>query len=319
MTKNISVQAKSPAPSDAQKDCLSIAAVERETGISKDVLRKWESRYGFPRPERDALGERKYPPNQVARLRLIKRLMDAGMRPARLMQASDEALISLSQQPLQNAVSAMPLSPELGVSQLRHADPLVLRQLLRRALLRQGLESFVLDTLMPLNVAVGEAWARGEFSIHEEHLYTEVVQVLLHEALAQLNTAGPGVRILLTTLPGEQHGLGLLMAACVLALHGAQCVSLGLQTPVQDIAAAANAHAVDVVALSFSPVYPLRQIVPALQELKAQLTPMTEVWAGGSGVARVTVDTGKKTGIRILASLTETLEALKVKTASSPR
>ena len=33
---------------------LSIAAVERDTGLSKDTLRVWERRYGFPSPGRDA-------------------------------------------------------------------------------------------------------------------------------------------------------------------------------------------------------------------------------------------------------------------------
>ena len=48
---------------------FNIAAVERETGLSKDVLRMWERRYGFPVPERDANGERLYPAAQVERLR----------------------------------------------------------------------------------------------------------------------------------------------------------------------------------------------------------------------------------------------------------
>ena len=56
-----------------------ITAVERDTGLSKDVLRMWERRYGFPRPERDGNGERLYPAAQVARLRLLKRLMDQGL------------------------------------------------------------------------------------------------------------------------------------------------------------------------------------------------------------------------------------------------
>ena len=50
---------------------LSISAVERDTGLSKDTLRVWERRYGFPNPVRDALGERLYPVEQVERLRLI--------------------------------------------------------------------------------------------------------------------------------------------------------------------------------------------------------------------------------------------------------
>jgi len=59
---------------------LSIAAVERDTGLSKDTLRVWEKRYGFPCPERDRQGERSYPIDQVERLRLIKRLLDVGHR-----------------------------------------------------------------------------------------------------------------------------------------------------------------------------------------------------------------------------------------------
>src|SRR5947209_13504875 len=49
---------------------------ERETGLSKDVLRVWERRYAFPRPKRDAHGERQYSSADVAKLRAIKRLME---------------------------------------------------------------------------------------------------------------------------------------------------------------------------------------------------------------------------------------------------
>ena len=75
---------------------FNIAAVERDTGLSKDVLRMWERRYGFPVPERDANGERCYPPEQVERLRLIKRLMDAGNRPGKLIAMPDAELAMLA-------------------------------------------------------------------------------------------------------------------------------------------------------------------------------------------------------------------------------
>src|SRR5437016_4982137 len=54
---------------------LNISAVERETGLSKDVLRIWERRYGFPHPDRDDNAERQYAADEVAKLRAIKRLM----------------------------------------------------------------------------------------------------------------------------------------------------------------------------------------------------------------------------------------------------
>ena len=75
---------------------LSIAAVERDTGIGKDTLRVWERRYGFPTPGRDANDERTYPIAQVEKLRVIKRLMDQGHRPGRIVAQSMDALQHLS-------------------------------------------------------------------------------------------------------------------------------------------------------------------------------------------------------------------------------
>ncbi len=74
---------------------LSIAAVERETGLAKDTLRVWEKRYGFPAPLRDAAGDRIYPSAQVVQLKLIRRLLDAGMRPGKVVGLGHGALEAL--------------------------------------------------------------------------------------------------------------------------------------------------------------------------------------------------------------------------------
>jgi len=291
---------------------LSIAAVERETGLSKDVLRKWEARYGFPAPLRDGQGERLYPAEQVNRLRLIKRLIDLGMRPSRIVTESEESLGALAM----SSQGAPTREPDVNAEDvtatvlalLRNRNPEGLRQRLYRELLRNGIEHFVLDTLTPISHAVGDAWARGELDIHEEHVYTEVVQWLLRNAIANLADPEGCPRVLLTTLPGEQHGLGILMAAALFSLHGAHCISLGTQTPVQDIARAAQAHNVDVVMLSFSVVYPQRSIPPALCELRKQIDTPIEIWAGGGGTLRLSA--AKMLGVQLLPSMEYALEAL---------
>ena len=78
--------------SNEQVSGLGIAALERDIGVGKETLRVWERRYGFPQPLRDAFGERVYPADQVARLRLVKRLMDQGGRPGKLLAQPIEAL-----------------------------------------------------------------------------------------------------------------------------------------------------------------------------------------------------------------------------------
>ena len=266
---------------------LSIAAVERDTGLSKDTLRVWERRYGFPQPARDTQGERAYPIDQVERLRLIKRLLDAGHRPGRVVGMDLPALArlgdTLALRPAQRpALDEAAISAYLGT--LRSHDLPPLRQRLQRDLLQLGVQRFLLELLTPLNAAVGEAWLQGRLEIFEEHAYTETAQVVLRQAIAALPPPPPDAapRVLLGTITGEPHGLGLLMAEALLGLLGAACVPLGVQTPVWDVVRAAGAYRCDIVGLGFTGCMPPTQIEGALRELRAKLPPPVAVWAGGS-------------------------------------
>ena len=290
------------------RPAMNISAVERDLGIGKDTLRVWERRYGFPLPHRDSKGERLYPADQVDRLRLIRRLMDQGFRPGRLLAASEAELAGLSLQPA--PASAEPLADDGLLRQvlnlIKAQDVSALRQALEQAMMRQGLQGFVLDTVAPLNQAVGEAWMRGEFEVFEEHLYTEQLQSLLRRAIGNLAQNSGQPRILLTTVPEEQHILGLLMAEALLVLDGASCLSLGTQTPLLDISMAAQAQSADIVALSFSAAFPARQIGPQVFQLRELLPETVELWIGGAGAERLPA----KPGIVLLSSLPDALAAM---------
>lgn len=272
---------------------LSIAAVERDTGIGKDTLRAWERRYGFPTPSRDQNDERAYPLEQVEKLRAIKRLLDLGHRPGRVVGLPIEELhrLCMGQTPPPTTIDEIDQDPHSLVKPLydaiRKHDDDDLRRLLSQAYSAQGLSHFVMNVVAPLNTMVGDGWMRGELQVFEEHLYSETVQTLLRQAINQLPQ--PSVRnrprVLLTTFPQEQHGLGLLMVEALLSLHGCTCVSLGVQTPIRDIVMAAEAHQAQVIALSFSLAFNPNQVLDGLAELRAQLQPGVEIWAGGrSGI-----------------------------------
>ena len=146
-----------------------------------------------------------------------------------------------------------------------------------------GLEAFVVRLVAPMTTAVGEAWMQGRFQVFEEHLYTECLTGVLRQAIAGVPppAGGAAPRVLLTTFVQEAHGLGLLMAEALLALEGCQCLSLGPQTPVAEIARAAQAAQADIVALSFSASIagPLAQA--GLRELRGLLPAGVALWAGG--------------------------------------
>jgi MerR family transcriptional regulator, light-induced transcriptional regulator len=288
---------------------LNIGAVERETGLSKDVLRMWERRYGFPDPRRDDNAERLYPPDQVAKLRAIKRLMDTGMRPGKLMRRSLAELNTLADTragPRREGAAPALERDVIGLVKGHNAP--ALQHALANLLMRQGLQRFVLDTLVPLNRAIGEAWMRGELQVFEEHLYTEQIQVALHAAINAFPRQTGAPRILLTTFPGEQHGIGLLMVEALLVPEGAQCISLGTQTPIEDIRSAALAHKVHIVALSFSAAFPLRQAGEGLAMLRRHVAAPTALWAGGEMTRRLRKSLP---GVRLIGDLAEVGPALK--------
>lgn len=289
---------------------LNIAAVERDTGLSKDVLRMWERRYGFPEPRRDDNGERLYSLNQVERLRLMKRLMDLGHRPGKLMGLSMPELEALS------AIRHRPASPggEQVRQELRMLIDLIRQQAsndfsqaMHQRLARQGLQHFIEDTVAPLTTLIGEAWESGELEVYEEHLYTELTKRIMRQAISALPPCTQQPRVLLTTVPDEPHLLGLLMVEALLTLEGVQCIPLGSQTPLTDIVRAVQAHRAEVVALSFSMAFPHRQIAPTLSQIRQQLPDSVEVWAGGSGVTRASA----ANGVKYLPELSDVVPTLK--------
>jgi MerR family transcriptional regulator, light-induced transcriptional regulator len=289
---------------------LSIAEVERDTGLSKDTLRVWERRYGFPKPRRDAFGERTYAPAQVEKLQLVKRLMDAGHRPGRIVGRSLDELRSLSGAPASDAGPEAALrEAELTalLEAVRRHDAAGLQQGLAVAQARHGLRAFVMDIVAPLSGRVGEAWMRGELRVFEEHLFTECVRMALHAALHALPAAPGPPRVLLATLPGEPHGLGLLMAQTLMALEGCACLSLGVQVPLADLAAATTAWRADVVALSVTGIMKRNLLLTSLAQLRAQLPAGVALWVGGAApsIGRRPIE-----GITRVASLAGIAQAL---------
>jgi hypothetical protein len=297
---------------------LSIAAVERETGLGKDTLRAWERRYGFPLPQRDASGVRGYPRALVDRLTLISHALLAGQRPGRLLSLPAAELDALlaglaaasAPRPRAEALESAPrLDVGEGLVALRAGGPEALRHWLTLGLARCGLASFVVDGIAPLTVAVGDAWLDGRIAVYEEHLYSEAVQSVLRSALVpfQAGLEARAPRMLLTTVPGEAHGLGLLMAEALMTLESCRCLSLGTQTPIADIVAAAAAHRIDVVALSFAQSLPAAQVLPALAELRAGLPATVAIWAGGGSTALRGL---RIAGVRVMSRLVEIGEAV---------
>lgn len=286
---------------------LPIARISAETGIAKEVLRKWETRYGFPVPVRDDLGNRAYTEEQLQRLLLVRRLLDHGMRPGQVVALDLPQLGNLvetvrGQQPSK----AHPLFSEV-VGWLKSRDPELVRERLRDEIQRCGLQRFVSELMPAMNLVVGTSWESGELTVRDEHLYTEIVQRLLSEMLVKTEDRDGHPRVLLATVQGEAHTLGLLMLETFLSEEGAYCISLGAQVPDAEMAPAVREYGIDILALSFSASFPKKKVLPVLKAIRATLPPEVALWAGGAG-ARDLERTPR--GVQLFDTLQATREVL---------
>lgn len=263
---------------------LLIAQFEEATGVPRATLRVWEQRYGFPRARRNAAGLRVYSGKDVEVVRLAGTLVRRGMRPGRLLAlpAADIRRLALQAGPAEQVrVRGDPL---LG---LIHAHDIAgVRAHLRARLGRLGVHRF-LDELAAVLEAIGVGWECGEVGVFEEHAFVECTQGVVREALGGMPEARPRApRVLLATLSGEQHGLGLLFVQATLAAVGWNCISLGVNVPAAEIARAAQAYRCQVIAVSCSCAVSGRKLMAQLGLLaKAAAAQGCEFWAGGSNPA----------------------------------
>lgn len=286
---------------------LPISSVARETGINKETLRKWETRYGFPIPLRGERGERNYSPEQVAKLVEIKRQIDTGQRPSSVIQSLNAPApksVRIAEEAKAACVNSVVAQ---ALDALKKHDLRTFRMLLERNLTSHGLRPFVENTLTALTWSVGEAWSHGTIRVFEEHIFSEILQDLLAQRTRCLIADSGSPRILLTTLPGEWHALGLAMVKACFTEAGAYCLSLGTPAPQSEIVEAATAFDIDLVALSISAAYPRRLVRPALKQLRLALPGSIDIWAGGQGVQHIS---RPPSGVSLFNDIGQALDAL---------
>ena len=236
---------------DPQGELIAIGEVAATTGIAPETLRMWERRYGRPVAVRLPSGHRRYTAEQVRWLRRVAEALAHGHRPGRVVPLDDADLEQLLGSVTADGVADEEVERLLGWAQDMRG--LEICAALEARWDKQRPVAFMSGTLASFLRAVGRAWTEGRLEIRHEHFVTELVQELLQRLRAQYPRARPGRAVLLATLPDERHGLGLHMAALLCAARGVPYHLLGVDTPLEEIAAAtAELRDVAMVAISVS-------------------------------------------------------------------
>jgi methanogenic corrinoid protein MtbC1 len=170
---------------------------------------------------------------------------------------------------------------------MQSADADQLETILRKQCAKQGMQAFILKTIVPLLKVVGERWAGGKLQIYQEHFLSQQLIRFLNSEIAIMQKRARKPRVLLATLPGEEHTLGLLMVAAMLSSHGLSIINIGGEVPMDQIVAAVEQFRAEILGLTFSGAYQYKNIRPHLIELRELLPEDVEIWTGGEGVSRL--------------------------------
>ena len=282
--------------------------IELITGFGIGQLRKWRQRFDFPPAQFGANGGAIYSSETVDRLLVIKRLLEAGLRPNQVVaKTAAENLKKVADLNLIKPDVDRSESTNAFINLLKRSDSEAFTALLRKRRAKRTMLDFVQHTIAPLMVGIGDAWLSGEINVYHEHLCSSMIERYLIAQTLKSNPKNAYPIFLFALPPGERHQLGLLMVEAVMAEAGAYIVNLGTTIPLNCLKLAAVGYKADVVVLTFSFSYPLRDVVPTLAHLRRLLPPNMLLWAGGAGLSAVR---RAPTGVRIMSDFDEAIAAL---------
>lgn len=256
----------------AEDGRLRIGEFSRRVGVSPELLRAWETRYGLVDPERTPGGLRLYSEEDERRVREMRRQIAAGL------SAAEAARVALR-------AWAAPGSVERLLSHLDRSltalDEPAAQATLDRTFESLDLETALGQVILPFLHDLGERWAATERSVGQEHFASNVIGGRLR-TLARGWGDGDGLRALLACPPGEQHELGLLCFGLLLRERGWRIAYLGAETPPSDLATAIAELSPELVVLGAMGAQRFLDAADGIRALSAQ----TRLAIGGAGASK---------------------------------
>lgn len=298
--------------------------VAQRTGLTPDVLRAWERRYGAVTPVRSAGGQRHYTDADLERLGLLARASRAGRQIGGLVPLSNEELARLIETDERDSRSRHGLGPEQPAVESYLSSALIaveefdaprLEQTLRTAVLRMSVDEMLDHVMGPLLFTIGSLWHQGVLGPANEHLATTTIRRVL-VWMAELTVPDQAAPLVILGTPRHQlHELGAMLAATTAASNGWRVAYLGPNLPAEELARAVRLGKADALALSI--VYPTDdpELPTEIRALRELLPANTALVFGGSG-ARGYADTIREIGADALTSLASMRQWLRSQAAT---
>ena len=258
---------------------LRIGELSRRSGVSPELLRAWERRYGLLQPTRSVGGLRLYSPVDLARVQAMQQHLADGYAAAEAA-----VLASRTASRRDEEIAASTAKEELADALARFDDGEA-HAAFDALLARLSIDALLRDVILRYLHDLGERWERNEVSIAQEHFASTLLRGRLL-GLARGWGRGIGPVAVLACAPGEQHDLGLLAFGLALRARGWRIVYLGTDTPIMSVTDAARSCSAVVVVVSAVDPRVFRRHAEELQQLARE----TRLYLGGAGAAKARLD-----------------------------
>ncbi len=262
----------------ASRGAHRIGEFARRVGVTPELLRAWEQRYGLLQPVRSSGGFRLYTDEDADRVTRMRRALADGLSAAEAARVALEDELPVGGVP---AGGMMDDARARLLAAVETYDEAALQTVLDDALAAFGLDAFVRDLILPALTEIGRRWEDGIAEVSQEHFASNLIRGRLM-SLARLWGRGAGPLALLACAPGEQHDISLLAFGLLLRSHGWRILFLGANTPLSTVKATARVTGpAAIVVVAFEPAL-LESEATALRQL-ARIAPLFLSGPGASG------------------------------------
>lgn len=263
-----------------------IHRVAKLTGLSRDVIRVWERRYGLIKPLRGSNRYRIYTDEDVALLCYVREEMEKGNSIGDMAAMGRDTLLArMREAALHRPIPESPyerLLTEL-LATLDPLDRLTFERRLNGAVAVIPFEEALVRILLPLQEKVGQLWHEGRMNIAVEHYVTKQVQQKLFAVMNQLSVHEEGPKVVVACPSGQWHEIGAQAVAYRCALRGCRVYYLGSNVPLDSLAKLCLQVKADLIVLSVTIALPEREAIELVRGLVGEVGAACPVVAGGKG------------------------------------
>ena len=263
-----------------------IHRVAQMTGLSKEVIRVWERRFGLLQPTRGTNRYRNYSDEDVALLKYLKQQLDAGGSIGDLSKLGREELLSRARASPAQVPSLDHTFSRLLRELLSSLDPfdrVTFEKRLNGSVAVVPFEEALHGIFLPLQEQVGNLWHEGQVNVAVEHYVTNQIQQKIYSAMNQLPVAEFGAKVVVACPPGEEHEIAALAVAYRCRVRGCRVYYLGGNVPVSSLAGFCSKIDSNLTIISFPVPLSEENALELVEALAREVRPVSDLSVGGHG------------------------------------